>query len=92
MKRRAVAFALVSVAAALDLADGGVVRDAALALGGVAHKPWRVPGAESLLAGQRLTPDAMRAAANLMVQGARTYPHNAFKVELARRSIVWRRP
>jgi xanthine dehydrogenase YagS FAD-binding subunit len=88
--RASYAFALVSVAAAIDAADGadGVVRDAAIALGGVAHKPWRVPEAERALVGRPLGPEPMRTAADLLLQGARPYPHNAFKVELARRSIV----
>ena len=85
--RASYAFALVSVAAALDIADG-TVRDAALALGGVAHRPWRVPQAERALVGRPLSADAMQAAADAALQGARPRPHNKFKVELARRSIV----
>ncbi len=84
--RASYAFALVSVAAALDL-DGDVVRGAALALGGVAHKPWRVPAAEAALAGQPLTPATMQAAAEALLQGARPYRHNGFKIELARRAV-----
>jgi xanthine dehydrogenase YagS FAD-binding subunit len=86
--REGYAFALVSVAAALDIASDGVVRDAALALGGVAHKPWRVPDAERALVGHALTPASTRTAADALLQGARPYPHNAFKVELARRSVA----
>ncbi|HEU5295914.1 MAG TPA: xanthine dehydrogenase family protein subunit M [Burkholderiaceae bacterium] len=85
--RASYAFALVSVAAALDLADGAV-RDAALALGGVAHKPWRVPQAERALVGRPLTAESMQAAADVLLQGARPRVHNKFKVALARRSIV----
>jgi xanthine dehydrogenase YagS FAD-binding subunit len=85
--RASYAFALVSVAAALDIADG-VVRDAALALGGVAHKPWRVPQAEAALVGQPLSAERMQAAAQQLLQGAQPYAHNRFKVELARRSVV----
>ena len=85
--RASYAFALVSVAAGLDLADG-VVRDAGLALGGVAHKPWRVVEAERALVGRPLDDAAMQAAADLLLRGARPHPQNAFKVELARRSIV----
>jgi len=85
--RASYAFALVSVAAALDVADGAV-RDAALALGGVAHKPWRVPQAEAMLIGRPLSVASMQAAAEALLQGARPHPHNAFKVELARASVV----
>jgi xanthine dehydrogenase YagS FAD-binding subunit len=85
--RASYAFALVSVAVALDIADG-VVRDAALALGGVAHKPWRVPQAEAALVGQPLSAERMQAAAQRLLQGAQPYAHNRFKVELARRSVV----
>ncbi len=85
--RASYAFALVSVAAALDV-DGENIRSARLALGGVAHKPWRVEEAESILAGKRINPDVFAAAAERAVQGAKTYKYNAFKVEMARRSIV----
>jgi xanthine dehydrogenase YagS FAD-binding subunit len=85
--RASYAFALVSVAAALEL-DGQRVRQAAIALGGVAHKPWRVAAAEQALAGQPLGPAAMQAAADALLQGAQPVAGNAFKVELARRSVV----
>ena len=85
--RASYAFALVSVAAALELRDG-VVRDAAIALGGVSHKPWRVPRAESLLVGRPLTPDGMHAAADALLEDARPASQNGFKVELARRAVV----
>jgi xanthine dehydrogenase YagS FAD-binding subunit len=85
--RASYAFALVSVAAALDLRDG-VVRDAALALGGVAHRPWRVAAAEAALIGKPLDDASIAAAAEQLLAGARPLRHNAFKVELARRSIA----
>jgi len=85
--RASYAFALVSVAAALDMRDG-VVRDAALALGGVAHKPWRVPAAEQALIGKPLGDASIAEAADIALQGARTLQHNAFKNPLARRSIA----
>jgi xanthine dehydrogenase YagS FAD-binding subunit len=85
--RASYAFALVSVAAALDLQDG-VVRDLRLVLGGVAHKPWRAVEAEDLLRGQALSGDGIARAAAAAVAGARPYQHNAFKVELAQRAIV----
>jgi xanthine dehydrogenase YagS FAD-binding subunit len=85
--RASYAFALVSVAAALDL-DGDNIRSARIALGGVAHKPWRAEEAEAALAGQRMSPETFAAAAERAVQGAKTYKYNAFKVEMAKQSIV----
>ncbi|WP_262027854.1 FAD binding domain-containing protein [Microvirga sp. Mcv34] len=85
--RLSYAFALVSVAAALDI-DGGTVRRARIVLGGVAHKPWRRPDAENLLAGKPAGSDTFAAAANLLLEGAKGYEHNAFKIELARKAIV----
>jgi xanthine dehydrogenase YagS FAD-binding subunit len=85
--RASFAFALVSVAAALEIEDG-VVRDARLALGGVAHKPWRPRDAERALVGNRMLPGAIARAAEAAIAGARPLRHNAFKVELARRSVV----
>jgi xanthine dehydrogenase YagS FAD-binding subunit len=81
------AFALVSVAAALDL-DAGVIRQARLALGGVAPRPWRVPEAERLLVGRAPDANACATAADVLLRGATPYPDNAFKIELARRSVV----
>jgi xanthine dehydrogenase YagS FAD-binding subunit len=86
--RNSYAFALVSVAAALDVDGQGLIRDARLALGGVAPKPWRVPAAERALLGQRPGEAAWRAAADVVLAGARPRPDNAFKVELARRCIA----
>jgi xanthine dehydrogenase YagS FAD-binding subunit len=85
--RASYAFALVSVAAALDL-DGGVVRDARLALGGVAHKPWRDKAVERLLIGKPATREHFAAAADAMLADAQPLTHNAFKVKLARRAII----
>ena len=85
--RLSYAFALVSVAAALDL-DGGRIREIRLALGGVAHKPWRNETAESVLRGQVPAPQAFGRAADILLQDAKTYAHNAFKIPLARRAIV----
>jgi xanthine dehydrogenase YagS FAD-binding subunit len=79
-------FALVSAAVALDLADG-IVRDARIALGGVATKPWRAHAAEAALRGQPLDERAVVAAAEAAVEGAMPRPDNAFKVELARRTL-----
>jgi xanthine dehydrogenase YagS FAD-binding subunit len=86
--RASYAFALVSVAAALELASGGTVHDAALAVGGVAHKPWRVIEAERALIGEPLTPATMQAAADAAMRGAEPLRDNGFKLPLARRAIV----
>jgi xanthine dehydrogenase YagS FAD-binding subunit len=79
-------FALVAVAAALDM-DGGTVRDARVVLGGVAHKPWRAQAAEDALRGQPLDDAALRRAGVAAVQGAVPRQHNAFKIELAQRAV-----
>ena len=84
--RASYAFALVSVAAALDIRDG-VVRDAGLALGGVAPRPWRVAEAENALVGRPLDDASIRGASDRLLAGAAPLKENAFKVELARRSI-----
>jgi xanthine dehydrogenase YagS FAD-binding subunit len=85
--RASFAFALVSVAAALDLRDG-VVRDARLVLGGVAHKPWPVPDAAAVLIGRRIEASHMREVAEIAFRGAVPRTHNAFKIELGKRAIV----
>ncbi|KAA5838245.1 xanthine dehydrogenase family protein subunit M [Saccharopolyspora hirsuta] len=85
--RASFAFALVSVAAAVDVADG-VVRDVRLALGGVAHKPWRASDAEAALRGAEASAEAFRRAADAELAGARPLPGNEFKVPLARNMIV----
>ena len=86
--RASYAFAVVSVAATLDLDSAGRIGAARFALGGVAHKPWRVPEAERLLVGRSAEEATFRVAAARALEGARPYRDNAFKVELARRSIV----
>jgi xanthine dehydrogenase YagS FAD-binding subunit len=80
-------FALVSVAAALEL-EGSRVRSARIVLGGVAHKPWRAEKAEARLAGQILNDAACEAAAAEALAGAQPHRYNTFKVELARRAVV----
>ncbi len=85
--RLSYAFALVSVAAALEL-EGGRIKEARLALGGVAHKPWRKPEAEAALRGQPAKSDAFAQAADILLRGAKGFAHNAFKIDLARRAIV----
>jgi xanthine dehydrogenase YagS FAD-binding subunit len=84
--RLSYAFALVSVAVGMEL-EGGVIRTARVALGGVAHKPWRVPEAEALLEGKAPGREAFEAVAARLLQGARGFGHNDFKIELARRAI-----
>jgi xanthine dehydrogenase YagS FAD-binding subunit len=85
--RASYAFALVSVAAVLDV-EGGVVRDVRLALGGVAHKPWRASAAEAALRGQPATEAGFRAAAEEELRPAKGLRDNAFKIELAKRAVV----
>ena len=84
--RLSYAFALVSVAAAVTVADGRITK-ARIALGGVAHKPWRVPAAEALLEGQAPDEAAFAAAAEALLEGAEGQGQNDFKIELARRAI-----
>ncbi len=86
--RASYAFALVSVAAGLDLADDGRVRDVRLALGSVAHRPWRARKAEAWLTGHAVTPERLRDAADLELAEARPLRDNGFKIDLARRTIV----
>jgi xanthine dehydrogenase YagS FAD-binding subunit len=86
--RNSFAFALVSVAALVDLDGNRRIREARIALGGVAHKPWRVAAAEASLRGREATESAFRDAADLLVKDARPHRYNGFKVELARRSAI----
>lgn len=85
--RLSYAFALVSIAAALEL-EGGTIKEARLALGGVAHKPWRDAEVEASLRGQRAEPASFARAADLLLRDAKGHEHNTFKIELARRGIV----
>jgi xanthine dehydrogenase YagS FAD-binding subunit len=85
--RSSYAFALVSVAAALEL-DGGTIADVRLALGGVAPKPWRARRAEQALRGQPAIESSFLAAADAELADARPLAGNAFKVELARRTLT----
>ena len=85
--RASYAFALVSLAAVLEV-EGGTVRSVRLALGGVAHKPWRASVAEARLVGGPATHEAFTAAATAELAPARPLRDNAFKIELARRVIV----
>ncbi len=85
--RQSYAFALVSVAAALDM-KGKTINTARLAMGGVAHKPWRLTKAENFLKGKEATLANFQQAATLAMQDAKTYGHNDFKLKLAPNTIV----
>ncbi|UEM19866.1 xanthine dehydrogenase family protein subunit M [Skermanella mucosa] len=85
--RLSYAFALVSVAAALRL-DGGRIAEARIALGGVAHKPWRDTAAEDLLRGKVPEEAVFRQAADHILRDAKGFGHNDFKIDLGRRAIV----
>jgi len=85
--RASYAFALVSVAAALEIKEN-VISDVRIAMGGVAHKPWRASKAEQMLIGKEATEANFKQAANAEMADAKPFEHNKFKVELGNRSIV----
>jgi len=85
--RSSYAFALASAAVALDL-ERGIIRDARIALGGVATRPWRCPAAEQALRGRRAELASFRAAADVALAGAVAGTHNGFKIDLARHVLV----
>lgn len=85
--RASYAFALVSVAAAIDVVDG-IIHDVRLAFGGVAHLPWRARKAEAVLRGEPATEDSFRQAADAELDQAQPLPENAFKVPLARNLLI----
>jgi xanthine dehydrogenase YagS FAD-binding subunit len=85
--RASYAFALVSAAVGVEM-DGETITTARLALGGVAHKPWRDEAAEALLVGKPATRESFQAVADAVVAQAKGYEHNAFKIDLAKRVIV----
>src|SRR5207249_8097679 len=86
--RQAYEFALVSTAAAVAM-DGRTIRSAKLAMGGVAHRPWRLAAAEAALRGLSLDDDArLKSAIGESFKGARPLAHNAFKIELAQRCAL----
>jgi xanthine dehydrogenase YagS FAD-binding subunit len=85
--RASYAFAIVSVAAALDL-DNGKIREARVVMGGVAHKPWRALEAEKILVGSVANEKTFTAAAEATIREAKPQKYNRFKVELARRAIA----
>jgi xanthine dehydrogenase YagS FAD-binding subunit len=85
--RTSYAFALVSVAAALEL-NGNTIKNARLAMGGVAHKPWRLTETEKFLMGKSASKETFTKAAELAMKGAKGYGHNNFKLRLAPNAIV----
>ena len=85
--RASYAFALISVAAALEM-DGSRIKQARIAMGGVAHKPWRAFEAEKMLAGKEATEASFKQAAEVEMRNAKPLEHNKFKVELGNRGIV----
>jgi len=68
--------------------EGDVIKEARLVLGGVAHKPWRNEGAEAALIGKQVTESNFEKVAAMLVDGAKGYGDNTFKIELAQRAIV----
>ncbi|MDP9077615.1 MAG: xanthine dehydrogenase family protein subunit M [Bacteroidota bacterium] len=85
--RQSYAFALVSVAAALEISNG-TIKNARLAMGGVAHKPWRLFDAEKALIGKPATEESFKQAAQIAMQGAKAYQYNLFKLKLAPATIT----
>lgn len=85
--RASYAFALVSVAAALNL-DGNQIKDVRLAMGGVAHKPWRLTETETFLKGKEANEDVFKQAAGLSMKNAKTFGHNNFKIKLGANAIA----
>lgn len=85
--RNSYAFALVSVATALEITDGSI-KDIRIALGGIAHKPWRVKTAEDFLIGKSPSRENFQEAAEMILDGAVGYEFNAFKISLAKKAIL----
>lgn len=85
--RPSYAFALVSVAAALEM-DGENIKDIRVALGGVAHKPWRLPEVEKDYFGQKPTRKNFEELAEKLIAGAKGFGNNDFKIDLAKKTIV----
>jgi len=85
--RSSYSFALVSVATAFEIENGNI-KEARIALGGVAHQPWRVPDAEEFLVDKEPIQKNFEEAASIILQDAKGYEHNAFKIELAKRAII----
>ena len=86
-ERSSYAFALVSVAAGLQI-DGGTITKAGLAMGGMAHKPWKLTEAEAFLSGKKPTPENFQQAAELAMRSARALPDNKYKIKMGKIAIV----
>ncbi|HLI76881.1 MAG TPA: FAD binding domain-containing protein, partial [Acidobacteriaceae bacterium] len=86
--RQSYAFALVSVAVGLEMSGNGTIKQGRIALGGVAHKPWRDTEAEALLEGQPATPENFAQVAEHLFRNAVGQGENTFKIELGRRAVV----
>ena len=87
-ERASYAFALVSVAAGLDVGTDGRIHDARVVLGSVAHRPWRSEAAERVLRGGTPGEELFRRAGDAALEGARPLEHNRYKVELGRRAVA----
>ena len=85
--RASYAFALISVAAALHL-ENNTIKEARLAMGGVAHKPWRLIEAEKILVGKPVSASIFQEAAQVAMQGAKAFEHNSYKLKLGPNTIV----
>ncbi len=85
--RLSYAFALVSVAVAMEVKDN-IIQSASITMGGVAHKPWRLNEAEKFLTGKSTSQQVFKEAAEMALNGAKTYKYNAFKVKLGKAAIV----
>lgn len=85
--RTSYAFALVSAAVALHI-ENNIIQDARLAMGGVAHKPWRLKAAEQYLKGKAINEAAFKEAAQIAMEGAKAYEYNRFKLKLAPNAII----
>jgi len=85
--RSSYSFALVSVATGLEI-ENNSIKEARIALGGVAHKPWRVTEAEDFLKEKEPIRENFALAADLILKGAKGFEHNSFKIELAKRAII----
>lgn len=86
--RASYAFALVSVAVALDVSADNTIKKAALAMGGVAHKPWRLAETERFLIGKKADADTFKQAATVAMKGAKGYGANNFKLKMAPAAII----
>ncbi|EOR95832.1 Periplasmic aromatic aldehyde oxidoreductase, FAD binding subunit YagS [Arcticibacter svalbardensis MN12-7] len=85
--RSSYAFALVSAAVALHI-ENNTIKDVRLAMGGVAHKPWRLTATETFLKGKTVSEDTFKQAAQIAMEGAKAYEHNKFKLKLAPNTLI----